>query len=665
MAEENIPVKEKVTTLLDAQLNAIDPMTFMSSEDDATSGASIGGLCSNQGSRLAVYAIQSYIDKSTGTRTLANPLFGTVNSDNIATDYVTHTKLDLDDDQEGRVHYSNYDETLFVETSTPGYTHRMGRDVTARCVNCSGGALSVGDVVELRGDSGTSPFPCVIKADAKKYEENWVLGVIAVGGADLSQVEVVFIGVITGFNTSAWAIETALYLGDTPGTLVDERPGFPNENRFIGTVLESDAVNGIIGINIQRENFTYLLEGTILERQSVEILSDGINITYEVGNLGEPTVNLPVQIGNKVYRLDTTTGGGTGGKAVCTLSAGTTGSPQVNYVVVRLVGGVPTLTAETARPTGVFAYVGSCTVQSATDVQSHGALKHRRHTDAVYHDGRGRISYIDERLRALGAQWDTGMGASIQINTAPTPDTITGSIASGAAYQLHYQSSPALDIAVDGVLVANASGSGTLTQYQRVYDLGLLLETVSGSSLAGLRFNITLFQVVNSTSGECKLYANLPTAGYAADSNAYYDVDQTAVVSVPEELRDCAVLLCRIPVRHKTTGGGTFTFVGSDIGGLPDVIDLRGNPVGMSSSGASGVSTSFQDDQFEITNVVDPTKIATFDSSGITTATSRTFTFPDVDDILVTRNTIIPPTSSVGLPSGAIWNNGGTLAIVP
>ncbi len=28
-------------------------------------------------------------------------------------------------------------------------------------------------------------------------------------------------------------------------------------------------------------------------------------------------------------------------------------------------------------------------------------------------------------------------------------------------------------------------------------------------------------------------------------------------------------------------------------------------------------------------------------------------------------NVFIPPTTATGLPSGAVWNNGGTLAIVP
>lgn len=667
MAEENKVVKEKLATILQARNNAQSPMTWMSSEVDSASGATIGGLASHHASKLNIYAIQSYIDTATGTITKADNIFGDIDANKLTTQtgiQMTPT-LCSPDDPYGYMCYDSVLNTIAVGTNQD-YHKRMCTDSIVTLVNTTGTTLTKGTIVEFRGGSPGLDFATCRIADASRYEENWVIGVVMHSSINGTPVEAMLVGAIDGIDTSLWSQDDPLYLSNTPGVLTNVRPVWPAEAIFVGAVTKESAVDGRIVVKVEREKYNYSHEGIVLERQSVNIdASNGVNVYYEVGNNDTPTNDLPIQLGNKIYRLNTTTGPGTGGTARIELTQGTSTSTQLNYIVARISGDDVVLSAETTRPTGVFAYVGSAAIQDVTTVQSNGALKHRRHTDALFHDGRGRLSYVDERLRALGAQYDDGMDSAIVIDTAPSPDTIAGTIASGAAYQLHLQSTPAFDIATDGVYIANASGLGTLTKYQKIFDLGQILEDATGSSLTDQRFNITLFQVVNSTTGECKVFANLPTKGYSTDQNAYYDQDNTAVVSVEYNLRDCAVLLCRIPVRHRSVGGGQFTFLGSDIGGLPDVIDLRGNPIGVSGSGAGGFTSSFSDAQFTVFNETDPTKEATFDSSAITTATSRTFTFPDVDDILVTRNTIIPPTSSVGLPSGAVWNNGGTLAIVP
>lgn len=666
MTVTNKTVKEKLATLLNARNNAVNPMTFMSSEVDVGSGATIGGLASNYSDNLNIYAIQTYIDKATGTVTRASNIFGDIDVSKLTTQTgVQLTPTDCSpSDPDGYVCYDQTLNTIAVGTDK-GYHKRMCTDSIVTLVNVTGSTITKNTIVEFRGGQPGLDFATCRIADASRYEENWVVGVAMHDSVSGTPLEAMLVGAIDGIDTSMWSQDDPLYLSNTPGVLTNVRPTWPAEAIFIGAVTRAAAVDGRIVVKAVKETFDYIKEGLVLERQSVDIVSDGITVWCEVGNADSPAINLPIQVGNKIYRLNTTTGPGTGGKARVVLTQGTATSTQLNYVVARISGSDVVLSAETTRPTGTFAYIDSNAIQDAVTVQTIGALKHRRHTDAIFHDGRGRISYIDERLRALGAQFDSGMDSSIQINTAPAPDTITGTVAAGIAYQVHLQNTPAYSIATDGVYVANASGLGTLTKYQKIYNLGLCLEDANGNSLSGQNFNLVLFQVVNTTTGECKLFVNLPTKGYATDSNAYYDSDSTAVVSAEYNLRDCAVLLCRIPVSHKATSGGQFFFLGSVIGGLPDIIDLRGNPIGTSGSGAGGFTSVFQDSAFRVVNTADNTKQVAFDSSGITTATTRTFTLPDVNDTLVTRNTIIPPTSSVGLPSGAIWNNAGTLAIVP
>jgi hypothetical protein len=145
---------------------------------------------------------------------------------------------------------------------------------------------------------------------------------------------------------------------------------------------------------------------------------------------------------------------------------------------------------------------------------------------------------------------------------------------------------PALDISTDGIFVANASGNGVLTKDQKIFNLNQALETTGGAAISGSRYVLAIFGAVNKNTGECKLWVNLPDTVYSTDEAAYQDVASSVSTSVDTSIYSVAFLICKLPLRHQTTGSGTITFINP--AGKTTFIDLRGAPLGISGTTGGG-----------------------------------------------------------------------------
>ena len=75
-------------------------------------------------------------------------------------------------------------------------------------------------------------------------------------------------------------------------------------------------------------------------------------------------------------------------------------------------------------------------------------------------------------------------------------------------------------------------------------------------------------------------------------------------------------------------------------------VDLRGTSPQTASGGAAGVATDFVDNQFDIFNVTDSTKVLDFDVSPVATGTTRTISMADAN---VDLADIATNTTAVGL----------------
>jgi len=177
----------------------------------------------------------------------------------------------------------------------------------------------------------------------------------------------------------------------------------------VSSASDSDLITaGYIDAN--NKSYPDDFSGCVLERQSITVVEAAGSVYLDMEKEGGG--DLTVRIDGVEYTLDCTTGAGVGGKARTQLFQGTSSTPSYNYVYVDIVAGAAVLTASTSYPvpTGVgFAFAAYITIQSSVEVAAEGTLLSQRTTDAVSHDGRGRTSYIDEKLRVrrgeLG-QWN-------------------------------------------------------------------------------------------------------------------------------------------------------------------------------------------------------------------------------------------------------------------
>lgn len=396
--------------------------------------------------------------------------------------------------------------------------------------------------------------------------------------------------------------------------------------------------------------------GCVIEKQDTTVVVDTGVIYLDVEKLGGG--DLTLQVDGEHYYLDCITGSGVGGKARIALTAGTATTPQDNYVTLNRSGSVAVLSVSTSFPdlAGLDAgsgFVAYLSLWSAAKTVTDGALRHQRTTDAVVYSNRGRIGAIMERLRSFGATWLNGANpTAVIVPNGGAPDSFDLLSAAGVIYQAHQQTWPSLSVLVNGCYVMNASGTGVLTKWQKITNCNQLLELADGTAITiNKRFNLTFFGLINKTTGECKIGVNLPTGTYTSNKDGYNDPNNTAVVSVPDTVKTVAFLLCRVPIKYSTLASGTWSFLGTLLGGVPDVIDLRGNPIGISGSGASGSASTFPDDVFEIFDNTDTSKRLALDASAISTATTRTLVLPNKNGTITLAgdNLVVDAVSGTGL----------------
>lgn len=372
------------------------------------------------------------------------------------------------------------------------------------------------------------------------------------------------------------------------------------------------------------------LAGMSYKRPDIEILEDTGVIYADVERLGGG--DMVFVFGEREYVLNCTTGGGspgTGGgtKARVALTAGTASTPLQNWVYATPTAGNghAQLNSSTSYPTGEIAFILDLSVPDVATFLTEGSFAPRRWTDAKEFDGRSSIARTNEWIRRQPSTWISGVLQTVTIDTVPSPDSVIFSNTAGVVLQKHDQTFPALSIEVSGIYIANHP---THPITSPIYDLNdsLALVTSDGTSMADTRFNWVIWGDISKTTGECKLYVNLPIDTYSIDQNAVDDPNNTAVTSIPTGFEGKAFLIARMPMRHRSPGGGTYENLALAIRGT-EVIDLRGE-VANAAGGATSppLTNSFEDALFNIYNVLNGFNFR-FDAVNLTA--DRIFTAPD------------------------------------
>ncbi len=319
-------------------------------------------------------------------------------------------------------------------------------------------------------------------------------------------------------------------------------------------------------------NLSHLNSGGQLGQMRVVITSSGGTITASIDRDGGG--NIVFQCGDKSLTLDTV-------PAVdVTLTNGTDTSPISNYIYATHSGGTITLSVSTTGfPTsGWWSAVARVVVQSASTVESSGPLSLQLWSDHVAAVGdRGHLLEMSERIRQDYAAWAEGVVGSVTVSS----NDVWFETTVGAVYQLHRLSWPATDSGSGGgndlihVVNDNTTPYTTINSINAANDSG-------GNSLNNRSFSVVLWGSISS-EGTGNVYANLPTTGYNGskrDDDALADISNTAVYTIPNDLKSTGFLISRVVIRNS---GGTPTIVGT--------IDLRGSAPGAFGGGVAGAQS--------------------------------------------------------------------------
>lgn len=659
----------KVERIVDTYANTLDKMTVpqISFISDAVVSPQLseGTPITREDTTFHALAAQYDIDATTKVATRANNIFGELDITSAKTKYIdvntTEYQTTPPANVKGRLYYDKRG-TISCMTGDEDFQLRLGRMTANRVINGSGGAITKGMPIYPYTVDITTGNVKVKKASCLQYEANYVVGIAGTDSLDGEELEFVMFGLVENIDTSGLIFGQTVWLGATPGTLVSTPPSYPCRHVLIGGVTAVDATAGAIEVVITIVDYDDSFESSFVQKLDIDVVVTGGVAGLEIEASGGGDFNL--QMNGVFWATDATTGGGVGGKARVALTSGTSTVPAKNFIYEEISGGTNVLTSSTTRPTSNYGMIAEVSLLDTVTTDTYGPLMIRLWTNAKVNGPGNDIGLtvaLAERLRLEGSKYDSGVDTTITIDTVASPDTISVTATAGIVFQMWRQAFEAYDIATDGIWVANASGTGTLTKYQRITNLGLCRELADGTAIAkNERYSLVIFACINS-SGYAKWFVNLPTGVNSIDENGYNDISNYAVVSVPSELKSTAFLVERIPLKYTTTGGENFTFINGV--GQTETISLLGNPVGLSgSSGSSSIQNEYSDTLFKIYDNTDATAIARFDCTGITTATTRTLSVLDVSGD-VTTGVSVPATAGATGVTGSIAYDGSYLYV--
>jgi hypothetical protein len=601
---------------------------------------------SNITDRLPIGATNSVLT-SNGTDidwdTVANSVFGE-SGDITEIDYAAFdTSAGAPAHAEGKVFYDGVNHSLAVYNEQSDITHQVGFETLMRVYNDTASTITDGTVVYKTGVFNS--YSTVAPAIANDVTKSCIVGVathdITTGSYGYVTVE----GEVNGIDLSAFSDGDVLYLStSTAGGMTATAPN-PDINGFfvvrIGAVLDNDAVNGKLCVRLDGPTFASqltaleaeigALQGMSVEKHDGTIVNDGGTLYYDLEADGGGDIQFLLD-GEKLV-LDCTTGSGSGGKARVALTAGADQSTiAINYVYVINNSGTLELQTSTTRPTGSFAWVAKIGLPDVSTWGSTGAYIHQRYTDSLINDSRGALSHEREKIRINGSTYSSGIDVTVNIDSVPSPDDVTLSTTAGVVYQLHRQTFPAFTGNPTYYIVNDST-----TPYTTTTNLNTVTTDANGDSMSGRRYVLTLWGVINKSTGECKLMINLPNGTYSSDDQALADVDNTAVTSLPAEFQQVGFLIAKIVLRHRTVSGGTITLIGT--------VDLRGQAPGFNVGSVTG-SSAHSDAAFEVYDDGDDSKKVKFQVSGLTTGTTRTLTVPDTSGTIAVNGAVLTRTNT-------------------
>lgn len=575
------------------------------------------------------------------TNRLKDPLiyldFDTTNSD------VNH--------KTGRLYFDKNKQNLVIYNKRKNTSADITREGRMIGINTTGVTIENGKTVIISGDQ--SGIRTIGFANAK-YDSTSIgtIGFATESIAPGDTGEIALWGEVNEMNTTGCTSGNPVYLDTIDGGFTENLMTSPDWIVFLGNCGRVHASLGSINARVDLRNKTgavlKIFNGAILEPHTIEIVYSAGNSYLKLDNAGKDYLTLFFD--GTTYKFNVPDS--------IQLNAGSDVVPTRNWVYISNSTKQITLSTSSFPVDEQFVPVADVYIQTVASAQTYGVYKVHAWTDHLADSvGQGHLSHVNKWIRNQNATWLSGVLPTVSVGANPAgKDTIKYSNTSGQALQLHPHSYPATDLqGGDHGHVINDE----VAQYEIVTDLGSVDTDTEGNTLESNNtyYSLVVWGSISEAAKDCQLFINKPSGSYTTQSGAESDLSRYSVYTIPSEYRGTGFLIARINIRYQTSSSGTFTITSVD--------DLRGLFPATGAGGGSIISSTSQffDNAFQIQNITDNTKIATFDASRISTGTTRTYTAPDTSGTIALKEYTINGTGSVN--QIALWNALGEVVGSP
>jgi hypothetical protein len=494
--------------------------------------------------------------------------------------------------------------------------------------NQTGSTIGAFQVVYISGATGNKPLISLADADTEATSSK-TYGVTATSIANNGTGDVVTAGELSGIDTSAFNEGDLLWLSTTAGGVVTSPPAEPAHAVFIGYVVRSHPTLGVIDVAIANAYELNELHGvqitTPTDNQglfynSTSTLWENKSITTALGYTPVPTTR-NITINGVTYDLSA--------DRTYTISTGISGSGASGQVTYW---------------TGASAVSGSNNL--FWDATNNGLVV-----------GSNTISSFF-KLGVNGNIVVSGTTPYITFNTA----TNSGST---PAYIQYINSTSILNILSTGAIDFYTNANARM----RLFGGGNVL--IGSTSDLGVRFGVvgdTLLRGSGATSATTAL-----TVQNSA-SNQLFNVRNDGTLILGAFSESPSIYPSAGAVALDLNGASVVYYIRNGFGGSGRHIFSSATKTGTSGVGAliELISTFSPASGTGVYNMLNlqPTINQTGGANGITRGLYVNPTLTSAADfraIETARGNVVfgnLPTSSAGLPSGALWNNGGVINIV-
>jgi hypothetical protein len=534
---------------------------------------------------------------------------------------------------EGILFYDKIAHSLAYYNEISGIKNNIGQENWVRVCNRTGSAIANGSVVYINGADAVEGVPTVELAIANEYNMSRIIGIATHNIADDTCGYITAFGLINDLDTSAYSAGQVVYLSDTvAGAFTDTAPTGGSFTVAVGIVSKVDASMGRLFCYPRVQEYTVEISeklGWSTESQSKPTLTfTNATRTLALGLIGtefhyyhygvkhtktSDSIQLPDEEGLYViyYNAD----------ALQYIKNPTDGQIDI------IIRNNPTVAYVYWNATGQKAeYIGNELHMFEMNQYTHAYLHAAFRARYIY--GLLPVNIVSDGNGDIDASAQFGVQTGMILDE--DLPTFINAVASTTGLPIYYLSGPEVSpvirsISNPGFSVTN-TGTGRLA-YNTISAGNWVLSEVNNDD-----FVLCHVIAVNDNRDSNKLIAFVGQAQYTTLTTARIGAIEElktlrTVGIIPQEVKAIATFIFQtnngydnaIKGRIRTTEEGD------------DFIDLR--TTYLSSGGGAGgggtVTNEYSDDLFRIYDGIDITKKLAFETSGITTATTRTITVPD------------------------------------